>query len=98
MKPNSIKIAIGKAMKKFGLAVAASSLLSGCRLAPSINVLGAYFPDWLFCIIAGVSLTVIIHLITSKRSLGAWLQPAALTYPALTTLFSIAVWLYFFHN
>jgi YtcA family len=85
-------------MKKFSLAAAASSLLTGCTLAPSINVLGAYFPGWLFCIVAGVSLTVVIHVILSKGNLGPWLTPVALTYPVLTTLFSLAVWLIFFQN
>ena len=83
---------------KTGLATVASSLLAGCTLAPSISVLGAYFPDWLFCIIAGVGLTVIIHAIESKNNLGAWLAPVALTYPMLTALFSLTVWLIFFQN
>lgn len=85
-------------MKKPGLAVAAGSLLSGCTLAPSVNVLGAYFPGWLFCIVAGVSLTVVVHVIQRKRNLGPWLTPVALTYPVLTTLFSLVVWLIFFQN
>ena len=85
-------------MKKFGLAIAAGSLLSGCTLAPSINVLGAYFPDWLFCIIAGVSLTVIVNVIQSRFNLERWLAPVALTYPVLTTMFSLAVWLVFFQH
>ena len=89
---------LAEAMKKSGLAVAASSLLVGCTLAPSISVLGAYFPDWLFCIIAGVSLTVIIHAIQSKHNLGSWLTPVALTYPMLTALLSLTVWLIFFQN
>ncbi len=83
---------------KTGLATVASSLLAGCTLAPSISVLGAYFPDWLFCIIAGVSLTVITHAIQARENLGSWLAPVALTYPALTALFSLTVWLIFFHN
>jgi len=85
-------------MKKRGLAAAASYLLTGCTIAPSVNVLGAYFPDWLFCIVAGVILTAVIHAIVSKRNIEPWLAPAALTYPALTTLFSLAVWLVFFQN
>jgi hypothetical protein len=84
-------------IQKLGLAAAASSLLTGCSLPPSINVLGAYFPAWLFCIVAGVSLTVIVHVISRERSLGRRLMPVALTYPVLTTLFSI-VWLIFFEN
>ena len=85
-------------MKKFGLTAAASLLLNSCTFAPSINVLGAYFPDWMFCIIAGVSLTVIVNVIQSKLNLGRWLMPMALTYPVLTTLFSLTFWLVFFKN
>jgi hypothetical protein len=85
-------------MKRRGLAAAASSLLAGCTLSPSINVLGAYFPDWLFCIVAGVSLTVIVHAIKNKQNLGSWLAPVALTYPALTALFSLTTWLILFQN
>ena len=82
-----------------GLATVASSLLAGCTLAPSISVLGAYFPDWLFCIIAGVSLTVIIHVVQARENLlGAWFAPVAMTYPALTALLSLTVWLIFFQN
>lgn len=78
-------------MKKHSLAVAAGSFLNGCTLAPSVNVLGAYFPGWLFCVVAGVSLTVVVHVIQSKLNLGPWLAPVALTYPVLTTLFSLGV-------
>jgi len=85
-------------MKKPCLTIVAISLLAGCTFAPSIDVLGAYFPDWLFCIVAGVSLTVLIHVVWGKTKLGQWITPVALTYPVLTTLFSLAVWLIFFEN
>lgn len=83
---------------KLCVAVVACTLLNACTLAPSVNVLGAYFPGWLFCIVAGVTLTVIVDVIQSKKGLGHWLAPAALTYPVLTTLFSLGTWLIFFEN
>jgi len=85
-------------MKLLLLTTPTVTLLSGCSIPPSVDVLGAYFPAWLFCIIAGVALTVMVHLLQSKRNLGPWLAPTALTYPLLTTLFSIGVWLIFFQN
>ena len=30
--------------------------MANCTLAPAINVLGTYFPDWLFRVVAGASL------------------------------------------
>ena len=69
---------------------------SGWGFPPSIDVVGAYFPDWMFCIVAGVILTVLVDVIQGKLKLGRWLRPMALTYPMLTTLFSLATWLIFF--
>ncbi|MGF6754768.1 YtcA family lipoprotein [Paraburkholderia sp. GAS42] len=49
-----------------GVSVAVATLIAGCTLAPSANVLGAYFPDWLFCIVAGVAFAVVVYLIPSS--------------------------------
>ena len=85
-------------MTKRGLSLFVFLSLGGCTYPPSVNVLGAYFPGWLFCIAAGVSLTVVVHVMLSKRNLEAWLAPTVLTYPVLTTLFSLGAWLVFFQN
>jgi hypothetical protein len=71
-------------------------MLTGCAAAPSINVLGADFPDWLFCIIGGVVLTVVVHVVLGKWGSRQWLAPLAVSYPALTALFSMAIWLIVF--
>jgi hypothetical protein len=59
-------------------------------------VLGAYFPDWLFCIVGGVAGTVLIHLLLLRASLDPWLDPPAVAYPALVALLAFAGWLLFF--
>jgi hypothetical protein len=75
-------------------------LLWGCRSmrdrSPTIDVLGSYFPAWLLCIVAGVALT----LITRRLLVGFNVQPhpAALVYPCMILLFTLAVWLVFFRN
>ena len=33
-------------------------VLTGCQRAPAFNVLGSYFPAWLFCLAVGMILTV----------------------------------------
>jgi len=48
------------------MAAIAAGLVSACASSPSIGVLGAYFPDWLFCIVASVVLTVVIYLIVKR--------------------------------
>jgi hypothetical protein len=59
--------------------------LTACSDAPSVGVLGAYFPDWLL-------LVACVHVLLSKSGRGDWLTPPAIVYPALTVLFSIALW------
>jgi hypothetical protein len=79
-----------------GTAATASVLLDGCAIAPSIGLLGAYFPDWLFCIIAGVVLALTLFLILKRFDYDRLLGPPAIVYPTLVTFFSLAAWLVFF--
>ncbi|MEM5401100.1 MULTISPECIES: YtcA family lipoprotein [Paraburkholderia] len=80
-----------------GAAVTATAFMSGCaNYSPSLNVLGAYFPDWLFCIIAGVVLTVVIYLVLKRFAANHLLAPAAVVYPTLVAFLSLALWLALF--
>ncbi len=70
------------------------------NLEPSINVLGAYFPDWLFCIAGATLLCFLTHAVMTARG---WLAGApshllALGYPAFATVLSLSAWLAFFQH
>ncbi|HEY4803126.1 MAG TPA: YtcA family lipoprotein [Paraburkholderia sp.] len=80
------------------LATAACVLLQGCAISPSIGVLGAYFPDWLFCIVAGVVLAIVCFILLKRQRRDRLLGPPALVYPTLVTFFSLAAWLIFFQR
>ena len=71
-------------------------LLGGCAFAPSIPLFGAAFPDWLFCAVSGAAVTVVVHLVLSRRGLRSALAPHAISYPALSAVFAMAAWLIFF--
>jgi hypothetical protein len=75
-------------------------LLGGCRLVgdhtPTIDVLGSYFPAWLLCIVVGLVLTLITRQLLAGLNIP--LRPAALVYPCMMLLFTLAVWLAFFRN
>ena len=75
-------------------------LLSGCATTPSISVLGAYFPDWLFSIVGSIVTTSVIHALLRSSGLLAHFEtrylPAA--YAALTTALALVGWLIFFKN
>jgi len=70
-------------------------LLSSCSRAPSVDILGSFFPAWLVCFIAAIVLTALARL-----ALLRWrVQPALplLVYPSLAALFTFLLWLIFFY-
>lgn len=74
------------------LSLSMCMLLTACSGSPSVGILGAYFPDWLFCIVGGTVLTVVVHVVSYRHGYGGWLTPPAIVYPALTVLFSMMLW------
>lgn len=72
--------------------------LTGCARAPSVNILGAYFPAWMLCIITGIVLTFVLRgaLITLK--LDDVIGPRGLVYPAMVIALTLGTWLLFFKN
>lgn len=53
---------------KLTLNIGMAALLSSCHTrSPSINIVGAYFPDWLFCMAGGVLSTVVIYVYLSSQ-------------------------------
>jgi hypothetical protein len=78
---------------KFG-PILASLLFAGCGRAPSFDVVGSFFPAWLFCLAAAILFTVLARLFL--KQLRAVLILPILTYPSLTAAFAFALWLIFF--
>ena len=76
------------------------TMLSGCATAPSIGVLGAYFPDWLFCIVGAIAGMAVLH--AALRAMGRVTPSGAsflpLAYGALTVILALTGWLIFFQN
>jgi hypothetical protein len=76
----------------------AACACAGCSLSPSIAVVGAYFPDWLFCLVGAVVLASVLHAVLGARGHADSLGPKPLVYPVLVLLFSLLGWLIFFRN
>jgi hypothetical protein len=75
--------------------VLVAPLLSGCSRAPSIEVLGSFFPAWLVCFIAAIVLTALARLALLRLRVKAALP--LLVYPSLAALFTFLLWLLFFY-
>src|SRR5215470_17764221 len=78
------------------LAIAVVVALPGCAVAPSVNILGSFFPAWLICIVIGVVLTILSRQVFLAMQLEPHLGPALLIYPCLAALWVFATWLLLF--
>ena len=70
-------------------------LLSSCSRAPSVEVLGSFFPAWLVCFIVAIVLTALARLALLRLRVKAALP--TLVYPSLAALFTFLLWLIFFY-
>ena len=70
-------------------------LLSSCSQAPSVEVLGSFFPAWLVCFIVAIVLTALARLALLQLRVKAALP--LLVYPSLAALFTFLLWLIFFY-
>ena len=70
--------------------------VAGCGVSPSVNVLGSFFPAWLISIVVGVVLTVVVQQVLVAIDVAADLRPAAVVYPCLVGLLTLATWLVVF--
>jgi len=67
-------------------------------MPPSIDVLGSFFPIWMFCLLAGLLLTVAVRLLLVRTGLDAELGPRPIVYPSLVALFACSIWLIWFRS
>jgi hypothetical protein len=70
--------------------------LAGCGRAPSIDVLGSFFPAWLLCLALGIPLAAGTRFLLLRLHLEEALSPPIVMYVCLTALFTFGLWLLFF--
>lgn len=81
----------------FSLGIGGVCLLcAGCERAPSIDVIGSFFPAWMLCLIISIVLTSLLRLLLLRRQLEPAIEPVALFYPGVVLLLSCLLWLIFF--
>jgi hypothetical protein len=73
-----------------------SLLLTGCTRAPSVDIIGSFFPGWLICLTIAVVLVFVVRWALVKLRLESEVGPLALFYPCLVTLLTSALWLAYF--
>jgi hypothetical protein len=69
---------------------------TGCAHAPAIDVLGSFFPIWIFCVLIGLFATVLTRWLLLRFGTDHDYGPPVLIYPSLTVFFACLIWLFFF--
>jgi len=70
-------------------------LLVSCSRAPAVDIMGSFFPAWLFCFVLAIVLTAFVRL--ALQRLHMQLAFPTLVYLSLAAFFTFALWLIFFY-
>jgi YtcA family len=71
-------------------------LVAGCQRAPSFDILGSFFPVWIFCAVAGIIFAAVAREVLLRLKYDAEIGPPVLVYPCLAALVAFVTWLIFF--
>ena len=70
--------------------------LTGCRGAPSINLMGSFFPSWMLCVALGVLGVLLLHRLFARTGIEPHLGALGVVYFCLWVLLTLGSWLLFF--
>lgn len=76
--------------------VAVTLALSGCSRAPTLDLLGSYFPAWMLCAGAGILAAVIIRQILVLVGIHEYVIVPVLTYTGFAVSAALLLWLFWF--
>jgi hypothetical protein len=69
---------------------------SGCGRAPSVDIIGSFFPVWMLCLTIAIVLTFVVRYLLLRYRLETEVGPVALFYPSVVIFFTCLLWLLFF--
>ena len=71
-------------------------LSMGCDRAPSVDIIGSFFPVWMICLTLAILLASVVRYLLVRYQLESEVGPVALFYPSVVVLFTCVLWLIFF--
>ena len=70
--------------------------VAACDSAPTLNLLGSYFPAWMLCAVVGIVAAIIIRQILAVAGINAYVVAPLLTYAGLAVSATLLTWLLWF--
>jgi len=71
-------------------------LAAGCQRAPSVDILGSFFPVWIFCALIGVIAAAVAREAFIRTKYDTVIGPPVLVYPCIAALVAFVAWFIFF--
>lgn len=69
---------------------------AGCNGAPSVDVLGSFFPAWMVCVIAAVVMAFGVRYVLLKFQMESEVGHLGLFYPCVVIFLACGLWLLLF--
>ncbi len=76
------------ARKRSACLFALCLLCTGCDHAPSIDIIGSFFPVWMLCLSIAIVLAFVVRHFLVRFKLDSEVGPVALFYPSVVVLFT----------
>jgi hypothetical protein len=73
-----------------------SLVCAGCGRAPSVDIIGSFFPVWMVCLTVAVILTFGVRYLLLRYKIEQNVGPLALFYPSSVVLLTSLLWLIFY--
>ena len=70
--------------------------VAACNYAPTMDLLGSYFPAWMLCAVIGILASVIIRQILAVAGINDYVVAPLLTYAGLAVSATLLAWLLWF--
>ena len=81
---------------KMPMAMLSLAGVMGCQRAPSFNIAGSFFPDWILCSFIGILVAALAHALFVRMKIEREIQPGVLIYPCIALSCTVTLWLIFF--
>ena len=76
--------------------VAIALPIAACNYAPTMDLLGSYFPAWMLCAAVGIVAAIIIRQILAVAGISEYVVAPLLTYAGLAVSATLLAWLLWF--
>src|SRR5262245_23845898 len=70
--------------------------VAACNSAPTMDLLGSYFPAWMLCAVLGIVAAIIIRQLLAMTGIGDYVVAPLLTYAGLAVSATLLAWLLWF--